>query len=128
MSESLRHAPARTTPRALALAGSLLCAALAAGCGPRIRVTVLNASREPLTELRVAAEADSTRLPDLAPGASLRARGAVHGEDAIVLRGRIGGRPLTPMMATYVEGGYRLTMRVDSTGFVQVTGPRVPSY
>jgi hypothetical protein len=99
----------------------LLIGLALAGCGPRIRVTLVNLSREPLTGLRVAAEADSTKLMDLAPGESVGARVAVNDEDAIVLRGRIGGRPLTPMMAVYVEGGYLVRLVVDSTGFVAAT-------
>lgn len=107
------------TPRALALAGFACLAVTLAGCGPRIRVTLDNASREPLSELRIVAEGDSMRLADVAPGASVRARAAIHAEDAIVLRGRIGGRLLTPMMAVYVEDGYRVRLIVDSTGFVR---------
>ena len=109
------------TPRALALAGLSLLGLALAGCGPRIGVTLVNASRAPLTELRIVGEGDSTRVADLAPGASVRARAAVHGEDAIVLRGRIGGRPLTPMMAVYVEAGYRVRLVVDTTGFVSAS-------
>ncbi len=115
------------TPRALALAGSLLLGA-AAGCGPRIQVTVMDEAREPLTALRVVGQADSTRVPDVAPGASARVRVAVRGEDAIVLRGRVGHRPLSPMMAAYVENGWHLRLVVDSTGYVRVIGPRLEPY
>jgi len=121
-----------TAPGALALAGPLLCAlevaALVAGCGPRATITVANGARAPLTDVRIAGEADSTRVRDLAPGDSVRVRAAVHPEDAIVLRGRLAGRPITPMMAVYVEDGYALAMTVDSTGFVRVHDERVPQY
>ena len=88
---------------------------------------MVNGSREPLTELRVAAEDDSTRVADLAPGESLRVRAAVHGEDALVLRGRIGGRPLAPMMAVYVDGGDRVRLAVDSTGHVSARADGGPA-
>ncbi len=113
-----------TTPRALALAGSLLLA----GCSPHATITVTNASREPLTELRVVGEADSTRVADLAPGARAVVHARIHGEDAIVLRGRIGGRPLRPSMAAYVESGIAQGFVVDSTGFVRAETGRVATY
>ena len=112
-------APARDslfrTPRALALAGLFLACA---GCGPRARVTVVNDSRDTLTSLRVAAEADSVRVPALAPGESALVSAPMHVEDALVLRGRLGGRPLAPGMPTWVEDGARVRMAVDSTGWV----------
>ena len=63
---------------------------------------------------------DSTRLSDLAPGASVRLEARVRGEDEFVLRGRIDGRPLPPAMPTYVEPGYDVRLTVDSLGWVHV--------
>jgi hypothetical protein len=128
VSVTLRTGSKAWTPRALAPAGLLLLGVALASCGSRVKVTVVNASREPLSELRVAAEGDSTRVKPVPPGGSVTVRAAVHGEDAIVLRGNIGDRPLTPMMASYVEGGYAIRMIVDSTGFVTVVGPKVIGY
>ena len=106
--------------RAAALA--LLAALSLAGCGgPTFRATVVNASRANLAELRLVGERDSTRLPELAPGDSAVVSARVRGEDAIVLRGALAGRPLVPMLAAYVEAGYRVRLVVDSTGFVAVT-------
>ena len=107
-----------TAPRALALAGSLLFAA--AGCTPRVRAAVVNASGARLTELRIAAEQDSTPVPALAPGESVAVRARVRGEDEIALRGRCAGRPLQPAMAAYVEPGYGARFVVDSLGTVHV--------
>ena len=108
-------------PRALALAGSLLLAAALGGCGgDSIRVTVVNAAHTPLAELRVLGENDSTHVGSLAAGDSVVVRVRVRAEDAIVLRGTRGGRPLSPMLAAYVEKDYRVRLVVDSTGFIGV--------
>ncbi len=111
------------TPRALALAGLLLSGAALGGCGgggDAVRVTVVNAARAPLAELRLLGERDSTPVGRLAAGDSVVVRARVRPEDAIVLRGTLGGRPLSPMLAAYVENGYRVRLVVDSTGFVGV--------
>ena len=122
-----------TAPRAATLAGPslsalalvLALAALAlAGCANRVRVTIVNDSGAPLSELRVAAGADSTGVAPVPPGDSAVARVRVRGEDEVVLRGRVGGRPLSPMMPVYAESGYRLRLVVDSTGFVGVADLR----
>ena len=63
---------------------------------------------------------DSTRVSDLAPGASFPLEARVQGEDEFVLRGRIDGRPLPPAMPTYVEPGYDVRLTVDSLGWVHV--------
>ena len=105
-------------PGAFALAGSLAFGV--AGCSPPVRAVVANESGARLTELRVVGVQDSSRVRDLAPGESLAVAVRVSGEDEIVLRGRCGNRPLAPMMAAYVEGGDRVKLVVDSTGFVSV--------
>ncbi len=107
-----------TTPRALALAGSLLCAC--GGCGPSVRVVVVNESGSQLTALRVVGVQDSMRVRDLAPGESVAVAARVRGEDEVALRGRCEGRALRPAMAAYVEPDYRLRLAVDSTGAVHV--------
>ncbi|MBI5169649.1 MAG: hypothetical protein HZA61_09190 [Candidatus Eisenbacteria bacterium] len=111
------------TPRAISLAGLSLCVAALAvlaalcGCGVNdVRVTVANASGRPLDSLVVAGEGFAKRVRPLAPGESAQVRVAVNGEDALALRGRIGGRPLVPQMAAYVEAGYSLRFEVDSGG------------
>jgi hypothetical protein len=91
------------------------------GCGGvGARVTIVNASHAPLADLRVVGENDSTRVHPLAAGDSLVVRVHLSAEDALVLRGTRAGRPLSPMLAAYVEDGYRLRLVVDSTGFVGV--------
>ena len=108
-----------TTPRALALAGSLLFTA--AGCGPGVRVVVSNESGARLTGLCILGEKDSTRVRDLAPGESVVVAARVHGEDEIVLRGLCDGRALRPAMGAYVEPGYGVRLAVEPTGAVRVT-------
>lgn len=110
----------KLTPRALALAGLLLSAALA-GCAPGVRVTVNNDASQRLTALEVFGEKRLARVKDLSPGESVSVSFAPDGEDAIALRGHLGGRSLVPSMAAYVESGYRVAMRVDSAGYVHVT-------
>ena len=105
-----------TAPRALALAGSLLC--VATGCAPHVRAVVANESGSSLTALRVVGVQDSTGVRDLAPGESVTVDARVRGEDEIALRGRCEGRPLRPAMAAYVEPGYSVRLAVDSTGAV----------
>ena len=114
-----------TAPRALALAGSLLCAA--AGCAPRVRAVVSNESGSHLTALRVVGVQDSTRVRDLAPGESVTVAARVRGEDEIALRGRCDGRLLRPAMAVYVEPGYGVRLAVDSTGVVHVAVRAAPT-
>jgi anti-sigma factor RsiW len=106
-----RNLPA---PWALALAGSLL----SAGCAPTVTVEVVNDSGRVLTGLRVAGVRDSTLVRELAPGGRITVAARVRGEDEIVLRGRVDGRPLRPAMATYVEPGYAVLMTVDGAGVV----------
>ena len=108
-----------TTPRALALAGSLLFAA--AGCAPHVRAVVSNESGGRLTGLCIHGVQDSTRVRDLAPGESVVVAARVRGEDEIALRGRCDGRALRPAMAAYVEPGCGVRLAVDSTGAVRVT-------
>jgi hypothetical protein len=63
---------------------------------------------------------DSTRVSDLAPGASVRLEARVRGEDEFVLRGRIDDCPLPPAMPTCVEPGYDVRLTVDCLGWVHV--------
>lgn len=113
-----RHRPMRRRA-VLALAGAL--SLFTAGCGlTDVRVTVVNASGQPLDSLVIAGEGHATRVKPLAPGQSRELRIAVNGEDALALRGRMGGRRLVPQMAAYVEDGYRLRLEVDPHGVVQV--------
>ncbi len=135
MSGSLRLRRGTTTPRALALAGSLLrglalvaLALAAAGCSPGARVTIANASRDTLAGARIVGERDSTLLAPLPPGARVTRRIGVRGEDAIALRGTLGGAALAPMMAVYVEPGLRVTLVVDSSGVVRPVNERVGGY
>ncbi len=134
MSVTLRFARGTTTPRALALAGSLLSGAAlalalaAAGCSPGARVTVVNAAGDTLTAARLVGERDSTKLAPMPPGATVRVSIGVRGEDAIALRGTLGGAALSPMMAVYVERGMRVTLVVDSSGVVRPTDERVAGY
>lgn len=127
---TLRSRRGTTTPRALTLAGSLLSgAALAlAGCSPGARVTVVNASADTLVSARIVGERDSTTLAPLPPGATARVSIGVRGEDAIALRGTLGGAALSPMMAVYVEPGLRVTLMVDSSGVVRPTDEQVGAY
>lgn len=108
------------TPRALALAGLLLSVLLGAGgCGVNdVRVTVVNESGQPLDSLVVQGEGHEKRVKALAPGESARVNVSVNGEDALALRGRMGGRALVRPMASYVEAGYTLRLTVDSGGVV----------
>jgi hypothetical protein len=110
--------PGHRTPRALALAGLLLCGA--AGCSPTATARVQNDSGGRLTDLRLVGERDSTRVRDLAPGEGVLVRARIRGEDALALRGRLDGRPLQPAMAAYVEAGAALELRVDAAGTVHV--------
>jgi hypothetical protein len=84
-----------------------------------VRAIVVNESGAALTGVRIAGVQDSTRVPDVAPGESVSVTARVRGEDEIVLRGRWGGRPLRPAMATYVEPGYGVRLAVDSAGAVR---------
>ncbi|MCC6653011.1 MAG: hypothetical protein IT348_17790 [Candidatus Eisenbacteria bacterium] len=111
------------TPRALALAGLSLSGALLAlaigGCGVNdVRVTVVNESGQPLDSLVVMGEGHLKRVKALAAGESARVNVGVNGEDALALRGRMGGRALVRPMASYVEAGYSLRLVVDSSGVV----------
>lgn len=108
------------TPRALALAGLLLSVLLGAGgCGVNdVRVTVVNESGQPLDSLVVQGEGHEKRVKALAPGESARVNVSVNGEDALALRGRMGGRALVRPMASYIEAGYTLRLTVDSGGVV----------
>jgi len=133
VSVTLRPRRGTTTPRALALAGSLLSGAglvalALAGCAPRARVTVANASSDTLTNARIVGERDSTPLAPLPPGATVLVRLDVHGEDAIALRGTLGGAALSPMMAVYVEPNLRVTLVVDSSGVVRPMDEHAAGY
>ncbi len=109
----------RTTPWALALAGSLSFAWVLASCGQSAsRVTVVNASGRRLEGLRVVAERESSLVRSLGPGDSASVRPPWHGDDMVMLRGSIAGEPLAGMMGAYVENGYTVRFIVDSTGFV----------
>lgn len=132
MSVTIRSRRGTTTPRALALAGSLLSGAAftlaLAGCSPGARVTVVNASADTLVAARIVGERDSTTLAPLPPGATVRVRIGVRGEDAIALRGTLAGAALSPMMAVYVEPDLRVTLVVDSNGVVRPTDDQVGAY
>lgn len=124
-----RHRQGFRTPRAFALAGSLL---LLAGCEPGSPdVRIVNRSADTLTSLRIVGEKDSVRVHDVPPGATADVRAFWHGEDVVLLRGgrarRAGGEALSPMLGEYVEPGYTLRFEVDSTGRVH-SKVKVPGY
>ena len=107
-----------TTPWALVLAGSFAC--LLAGCGPSARITVANAAREALREGVIAGATRRHALTALSPGDSIAFDFALDDEDAVALRGRLGGHALTPMMAVVVEPGDALRFEVGADGVVRV--------
>lgn len=120
MSPARTHHDRIRTPRALALAGFVALAAALAGCGVNdVRVTVANESGATLDSLRVLGEKGATRVRTLGPGESATVGVAVAGEDALGLRGRVGGRSLVPAMPVYAEAGYRVRLTVDSSGVVR---------
>ena len=111
-------------PLAATLASCALAALLGTGCAgadaPRVRV--VNESGQQLDEIWVHTEQDSTKVPALAPGASVEVRLRVKGEDLLWVTGQFEGRRIASSGGDYVEGsgGYRFRAVVDSSGRIRV--------
>lgn len=101
---------------------------LLVSCAPSVSVTVVNRGNARLDSLHVVGEAGARRLPDMAPGESLRVSVPVTGEDMLQLRGRLAGRRLPRGFGGYVEPGYRMRIQVSPDGSQRITVQLLGTY